>query len=90
MSHGNRKKNIMKKCSFDIWYFLGIDKKGNTDGNSMTTQQRVDEALLLLVDKSDYIELTLTDGKTKTKCYSAEDITKIIAEYNSEHAHGGE
>ena len=40
--------------------------------------------------KSDYIELTLTDGKTKTKCYSAEDITKIIAEYNSEHAHGGE
>ena len=40
----------MKKCSFDIWYFLGIDKKGNTDGNSMTTQQRVDEALLLLVD----------------------------------------
>ena len=56
----------------------------------MTTQQRVDEALLLLIDKSDYIELTLTDGKTKTKCYSAEDITKIIAEYNSEHAHGGE
>lgn len=73
----------MKKCSFDIWYFLGIDKEGNPDGNLMTTQQRVDEVLLLLVDKSDYIELTLTDGKTKAKCYSAEDIIKVIAEYNS-------
>ena len=79
----------MKKYSFDIWYFLGTNKEGNPDGNSMTTQQRVDDALLLLVDKSDYIELTLANGKTKVKCYSAEDILNAVADYNLEQAKGG-
>ncbi len=73
----------MKKCSFDIWYFLGTDNEGNPDGNLMTTQQRVDEALLLIADKSDYIELTLANGKTKIKCYSAEDILNAVAEQKS-------
>ena len=49
----------------------------------MTTQQRVDEALLLIADKSDYIELTLANGKTKIKCYSAEDILNAVAEQKS-------
>ena len=57
--------------------------EGNPDGNLMTTQQRVDEALLLIADKSDYIELTLANGKTKIKCYSAEDILNAVAEQKS-------
>lgn len=79
----------MRKNSLDIWYFLGIDKEGNPDGNSLTTQQRVDDAVLLLTDKSDYIELALADGNAKISCYSAEDILNAVADYNLEHAKGG-
>lgn len=74
----------MAKYSFDIWYFLGKDKDGNPNGNVMTTQQRVENALLLLQSETDYIELTLSDNCTKTKCSSAEDIMKVVAEYYSE------
>lgn len=57
----------MAKFEFKRAYFL------DTDGNTQTTNERINEALKLLKTEEDYIELSSTE-----KCHNEEELRKAL------------
>ena len=58
----------MAKFEFKKAYFLDTN-----DGNALTTDERIAEALKLLQTEEDYIELSCTE-----KCHNEEELRKAL------------
>ena len=58
----------MAKFEFKRTYFLNTN-----DGNILTTNERIAEALKLLQTEEDYIELSFTE-----KCHNEEELRKAL------------
>lgn len=58
----------MAKFEFKRAYFLDTN-----DGNALTTDERIAEALKLLQTEEDYIELSCTE-----KCHNEEELRKSL------------